>query len=599
MKLVVLGSFIFTLSLFCVWAIKSLAYRYNWVASPKSDRWHKKPIALYGGIGIFIPFIVTAGLILTVNVRNHAFNLFLSILIGSACVFLLGLFDDMKNLKPATKLIGQIVAASLPISLGLVLQVSPWYLVNVLLTYFWFVGIINAVNMLDNMDGLSSGIVMISALFTAVIYSSSYGMNSDSMYLQIVFVLFFSVAGFWVFNKPPASIFMGDSGSLFLGYVLAAITVPSKLNGFMGTSSSMLVLIIPVAILAVPIFDTTFVTVLRKMHGRPASLGGKDHSSHRLVGLGFSERKAVLVLYILAFLGGIVGFSLSVSSAFSIPLVVLYVILLFFIGIYLGKVKVYPEPDGPEQRDGWTPLVSQLFYKRHAGEVILDIMLISVSYYIAYLLRFEGSLKGQALNYMQSLPIIVASCMGSFFTQGIYRGIWHFISINDIGRYVKGVILGNGIGILIIVALYRFEGYSRTVFIIFGVLLFMFMVGSRLFFRIFENIINRERSYSNKTKVFIYGAGQAGKLLLEESERNPLYKDYSVTGFIDDDPNKRNRSILGVKIFGTDDLCQNKKSFEGDELWVSSVKIDDEKVSAFVKYIGDEIKVKRFKLIME
>lgn len=599
MKLVVLGSFIFTLSLFCVWAIKSLAYRYSWVASPKSDRWHKKPIALYGGIGIFIPFIASAGLILAVNVRNHAFNLFLSILIGSACVFLIGLFDDIKNLKPATKLIGQIIAASLPISLGLVLQVSPWYLVNVLLTYFWFVGIINAINMLDNMDGLSSGIVMISTLFTAVIYSSSYGMNSDSMYLQIIFVLFFSVAGFWVFNKPPASIFMGDSGSLFLGYILASITVPSKLNGFMGTSSSMLVLIIPVAILAVPIFDTTFVTVLRKMHGRPASLGGKDHSSHRLVGLGFSEKKAVLVLYILAFLGGIVGFSLSVSSVFSIPLVVLYVILLFFIGIYLGKVKVYPEPDVAEQRDRWTPIVSQLFYKRHAGEVILDIVLISVSYYIAYLLRFEGSLKGQATNYVQSLPIIVAACMGSFFMQGIYRGIWHFISINDIGRYVKGVILGNGIGILIIVALYRFEGYSRTAFIIFGVLLFMFMVGSRLFFRIFENIINRERSSSDKTKVLIYGAGQAGKLLLEESERNPLYKDYSVAGFIDDDPNKCNRSILGVKIFGSADLCQNKKSFQVDELWVSSVKIDDEKIGAFVKHIGDEIKVKRFKIIME
>ncbi|MCL4457642.1 MAG: hypothetical protein M1147_01310 [Nitrospirae bacterium] len=512
---------------------------------------------------------------------------------------MLGLFDDIKNLKPATKLIGQIIAASLPISLGLVLQVSPWYLVNVLLTYFWFVGIINAVNMLDNMDGLSSGIVMISTFFTALIYSSSYGVNSDSMYLQIAFVLLFSVAGFWVFNKPPASIFMGDSGSLFLGYILAAITIPSRLNGFMGTSSSMLVLIIPVAVLAVPIFDTTFVTVLRKMHGRPASLGGKDHSSHRLVGLGFSEKKAVLMLYILAFLGGIVGVSLSLSSAFSIPFLMLYIILLCFIGIYLGKVKVYPEPSNPEQRNGWTPLVSHWFYKRHAGEVILDIILIAVSYYIAYLLRFEGSLKGQATNYMQSLPIIVASCMGSFFVQGIYRGIWHFISINDIGRYVKGVILGNGIGILIIVALYRFEGYSRTVFIIFSVLLFLLMIGSRLFFRILDNITTGQRTYFNKTKVLIYGAGQAGKLLLEESARNHLYKDYSIIGFIDDDPNKRNHSLLGVKIFGCDDLPRNKKSFKADELWVSSAQIDDEKISALIKLMGDEIKVKRFKLIVE
>lgn len=598
MNLVVLGIFSFILSLLSVWAIRSLAYRYNWVATPRNDRWHKKPIALYGGIGFFIPFIIAAGLILATNVRSNGFNLFFSILIGSSGVFLLGLFDDIKNLKPATKLIGQIVAASLPISLGLVLQVSPWYLVNVLLTYFWFVGIINAVNMLDNMDGLSSGIVIIATFFTALIYSSYYGMNSDSMYLQLAFVLLFSVAGFWIFNKPPASIFMGDSGSLFLGYVLAAVTVPSKLNGFMGTSSSMLVLIIPVTILAVPIFDTTFVTILRKLHGRPASLGGKDHSSHRLVGLGFSERKAVLVLYLLAFLGGGVGVSLRFSLSFSIPLLILYVILLCFIGIYLGKVKVYPKPVHDNQKAGWTPLVSELFYKRSAGEVILDIMLIAVSYYIAYLLRFEGSLKGQAINYVQSLPIIIASCMGSFFIQGIYRGIWHFISINDIGRYVKGVILGNGIGILVIVALYRFEGYSRTVFIIFGVLLFMFMVGSRLLFRFFENIINHERSHADKKKVLIYGAGQAGKLLLEEAARNITYNDCHIIGFIDDDPTKWNRSVQGIKISGTN-LYQHDKSCKIAELWVSSAKITDEKIDLLLKQLGDDIKVKKFRLTIE
>ena len=121
-------------------------------------------------------------------------------------------------------------------------------------------------------------------------------------------------------------------------------------------------------------------------------------------------------------------------------------------------------------------------------------------------------------------------------------------------------------------------------------LLFMFMIGSRLFFRIFENIINKERSYSDKTRVFIYGAGQAGKLLLEESQRNPLYEDYSVIGFIDDDPNKRNHSILGIKIFGSDDLPRNKKSVKADELWVSSAQIGDDKINAFVKYIGADNK---------
>lgn len=598
MKLFLFGSLTFIYSLLCVWLIRRLAYRYNLVAKPRKDRWHKRPIALYGGVGMFIPFITSGLFILFQSANADTFKITLSVLAGSIFVFLLGLFDDIKNFKPATKLIGQTVAASLPISLGLILNITPWYLINVILTYFWFIGIMNAVNMIDNMDGLASGIVMISTISIIVALVGFYGFNSDNISLHVTFVFLCSVAGFWIFNRYPASIFMGDSGSLFLGYILATLAIPSELNGFLGTSSSVFALLVPVMIAAIPIFDTTFVTIQRTLHGRPASLGGRDHSSHRLVGLGFSEKKAVLILYMFGIIGGVIAVSLRLLPAYSMPLVILYVIFLCLVGIYLGKVKVYPEPENCEQKARWTPLVSQLFYKRQAGEVILDIILISVSYYSAYLLRFEGSLREQSMNYMQSLPIIVASCMVSFFIQSIYRGIWHFISINDIGKYLKGTILGTGISIIFIVALYRFNGYSRTVFIIFSILLFLLMIGSRLFFRILDNIINRERVHPNAINVLIYGAGQAGKLLFEEYVRNPVYKDYKVIGFIDDDKGKWNRSIAGVKIFGSD-FYRNGKNFKVDELWISSEKIDKENVDSLLHYLGTEINVKRFKLIIE
>ncbi|HEX8948788.1 MAG TPA: hypothetical protein VF790_07500 [Dissulfurispiraceae bacterium] len=598
MKRVLLESSTFVVSLFCVWAIRKLAYRFNWVAQPRKDRWHQKPVALYGGVGMFIPFLGAALFILSRSDNLETFRVLLSILSGATGVFFLGLFDDIKNFRPATKLIGQVVAASLPISTGLLLGVTPWYLINVILTYFWFIGIINAVNMIDNMDGLSSGVVMISTLSIIAILIHSYGLHTVNASLHVAVVFLCSVAGFWVFNRHPASIFMGDSGSLFLGYILAAIAIPGKLNGFLGTSSSIFALFLPVTIIAIPIFDTAFVTVLRKLHGRPASLGGRDHSSHRLVGLGFSEKKSVLILQALALAGGGIAFLMVKRPADSIALAALYIVLLCLIGIYLGRVKVYPEPDTAEREPGWTPLVSQLLYKRHAGEVILDIVLIAVSYYIAYLLRFERVAGGDAQNYVQSLPIVVASCMAGFFLQGIYRGIWHLISIDDMGKYIKGIALGTGASMLLIVVCYRFQWYSRTVFVIFSGLLFLLMVGSRLSFRILENIIRRERSRSDKINVLIYGAGQAGRLLLEESLRNPLYTGYRVIGFIDDDIAKWNRSISGVKIFGKEAFLDY-----GDpgvkELWISSFQIDEGNIVSLLKHLNNSVKVKRFRLTME
>lgn len=596
MGIFLIESLIFVASILCVWLIRNFAYRYNWVAKPREDRWHEKPIALYGGVGIFIPFITGFLVLLIQKSSPNNFNILLSVFSGSVCLFLLGFFDDIKDFKPVTKLIGQIISASLPISVGLILNVTPWHLINVILTYFWFIGVINAVNIVDNMDGLSSGVVIISTITIITIIISSDSISYDNISLHIAFIFLYSVAGFWVFNRHPASIFMGDSGSLFLGYILAAIAIPSKLNGFMGTSSSMLAIILPVTIIAIPIFDTILVTILRKFHSRPASLGGKDHSSHRLVGLGFSEKKAVNILYILAIIGGIIAVLLKLWPTYSTPLVVLYVIFLCLVGIYLGRVKTYPEPHSSDQKNNWTPLISQLFYKRQAGEVILDIAIISVSYYAAYLLRFEVPLNEQAANYIQSLPIIVASCMASFFIVGIYRGLWRFISMNDINKYFQGTILGTGVGILSIVVLYRFHGYSKSIFIIFSMLLFLFMVGSRLFFRILDNIITKENVNSKMINVLIYGAGQAGKLILEEIMRNIMYKNYRVAGFADDNSGKHGRTIDGINIF---DSKGDFKDVKVDEIWVSSPKIDMAKVDTVLKHFKNDIKVKKLKFSIE
>lgn len=587
----------FVVSASCVWLTKTMAYRYGWVARPKKDRWHKKPVALYGGVGMFLAFIATVVVLLANDISRNAFGAMCALLAGASLVFVTGLIDDLRNLKPMPKLVVEIVAASIPIFYGLVLQLTPWYLVNVMVTYFWFIGIVNAVNMLDNMDGLSSGIVMISTITIMVIVGMNQSYTYDAVFLHIALAFFLSVLGFWIFNRYPATIFMGDSGSLFLGYVLAFLAIPSKLNGYMGISSSVLTLLLPVAILAVPIFDTLMVTIVRKNYGRRASQGGRDHSSHRLVGLGFSEPKAVNILYGLGIAGGMMAWLLSRWPEYATLCLSIYIIFLGLFGIYLGKVKVFAEPTDAEIRGHWTPIVSKLFYKRNVAEILLDSTIVASSYYLAYLLRFENptDLSANAGTYVQSLPLVVASCIMSFYVYRIYEGIWKFISVNDIMRFLKSTIMGTLTAVVIITLVYRFQGYSRTVFIIFNILLFVSMLGSRLFFRIIDNLLAKHSADQGKL-VLIYGAGEGGKVLFEEIMRNPLYRDYRVVGFIDDDTNKHNRTIAGISIMGIDSLKMEDKQI--DELWLSSEKIGNNSIRRIFEQLGDGIEIKRFILTL-
>jgi UDP-GlcNAc:undecaprenyl-phosphate GlcNAc-1-phosphate transferase len=599
-----LAALTFLSSLALVWLIRKTAYRYNWLAKPKEDRWHKKPTALYGGVGMFVPFMIASLYIMSQSVTPAAVKF---IFVGAAGAFIIGILDDIFELKPAIKLVGQIFMASLPIAAGLYFNATNWYLVNVVITFFWFVGIMNAVNIIDNMDGLSAGVVIISTLTVITVLVTGADFSGNDIMFRISVVFACSALGFWVFNKYPATIFMGDSGSLFLGYVLAAIAMPSSMNSNLGTSSAILALILPATILAIPIFDTTLVTIMRKSYGRPASVGGKDHSSHRLVGLGFSEKNTVLILYGLCILGGFIAVSLKVWPNYSLFLVALFVVFLFLVGIYLGRVKVYEEPLEPEQKSRWTPLLSQLFYKRRAGEVILDLVLISTSYYFAYYLHYEGVLGDHAELYKQSLPIFVSSCMLGFFVAGVYRGIWNLISLPDIVHYLNGVMLGVGMGVFALVILYKNSGYSIAVLFIFAVTLFLMVVVSRLSFRILDIAVKRGMEDSTKTNILIYGAGQAGKILCEECDRNPDYTDYRIVGFIDDDGMKHNRLVGGVKVFSPDffsgDGCNWAKSKNVSELWLSTSQIKVERVSVLVscleKNIGEKIRVRRFKLFME
>lgn len=330
------------LSICGVYGIRNLALKNNWIAHSTQDRWHKIPTALFGGVGFVSAWFLSTSLFLFIEKSSIPLT-FVWIGFGSLLMFFTGLVDDILKLQPKLKLALQCIAASLCMPGKFVAQIFPWEPLNIALTLFWLVGLTNAANLLDNMDGLSSGVMMIISAGLALLFWRL--MPSQSNSLTIVLIYTGACLGFLKFNFKPASIFMGDSGSLFLGYFLAAVAIPSSVNQdwilALQSLPHILRWFIPIILFIVPITDTSFVSFYRKYNGRKISIGGKDHLSHRLVFLGLSERQAVMVLYSISFLG-----ILLPHLFLNYPSMLAVSILCFLSGVltlcvFLGKLKVY------------------------------------------------------------------------------------------------------------------------------------------------------------------------------------------------------------------------------------------------------------------
>lgn len=312
--------------------VRAFARGHGFVAKPKSDRWHKRPTAMLGGAAIFLTTLLMYALFVPKTTES------LITLSGSTFLFLVGLLDDILNIKPYQKLVGQLIGAAIVVGFGLKLPLTGYELLDIGITVFWLIGITNAVNLLDNMDGLAAGIAAIGAASLAM----GFAANGQGPEVVLISVFIGALLGFLIYNFNPASIFMGDCGSMFVGFLLASSVLLGQTGG--RSRGVFSILAVPVLILLVPIFDTMLVTILRKMWGRKASQGGRDHTSHRLVALGLSERSAVLMLYAFAVSAGVLSLLVSqLQATQSLALILFFTIILAIVGVYLSKVKVYEE----------------------------------------------------------------------------------------------------------------------------------------------------------------------------------------------------------------------------------------------------------------
>ncbi|MFH1858574.1 MAG: hypothetical protein ABH845_06730, partial [Candidatus Omnitrophota bacterium] len=420
--------------------MQKIALKTRCVSLPKQDRWHLRTTPLLGGVAIFLGFLVPFLYFFKTS------EVFWILLLGSVFSTALGLWDDLYRIKPSTKLIGQIMIACLTVAFGLKFMPNVIPVVSIPLTIFWIVGLMNALNLLDNMDGLAGGVAVISA--ATLCGNMLLGGHSESALLMSLLVG--ATLAFLCYNFPPAKIFMGDSGSMLLGYLLA---VGAILQSDQNVSNLIATLAVPVLILSVPIFDTTFVTLARNLNQRPFSRGGRDHASHRLVAFGLSERRAVLTLYtVSALLGSLALFYTRLNAVVMTVLIGLAGIALFSFGWFLGEVKVYTDEDKLKangDKNGWVFLNGVIMHKRRIVEVLVDLSLICLSYISAYLLRFEGLMTPQNLERIHySLPILICVKFIVFSFFGLYRGVWRYIGMNDLIAISKAVVVGQVLSVL-------------------------------------------------------------------------------------------------------------------------------------------------------
>jgi UDP-GlcNAc:undecaprenyl-phosphate GlcNAc-1-phosphate transferase len=528
------------LSLAFVPLARLVAIRLHLVAKPREDRWHRRPVAMLGGVAIALSLFVSA-FVFGIAVQ-------LPVLVATAALmFGTGLADDILSLKPSTKLIAQIALASALLFFNYRLNWLESVTLDGMLTLVWIVGLTNAFNLLDNMDGLCAGIAMIvgTALLIELLPGAGPQSFAEGRYLAM---LLGATGGFLVYNIHPASIFMGDSGSLLLGFSLAAVTLgPHQTTG---RTDALSIVAAPVLVLLIPIFDTTLVTLSRWFTGRRASQGGRDHSSHRLVAIGLSERRAVMVLWLLAAAGGGLGIALSYASqTWSAILVVAFLLGMILFAAYLAGIRVYDDNDARVKQGALTPIVVEFMYKRRVAEVLLDFCLTALCYYAAYRMRFEDPVEFM-MNFAMfttSLPIVLASQMVAFFTVGVYRGVWRHFGMADSLVVGRGVFVGTVVAQLIILYAYRFFAYSRTVFAIYALLLLIAMTLSRASFRLVGEFLQRQRR--SGSRVVIYGAGAGGGLVIRELLTEGA-GDTRLIGFIDDDPRKAGIRVQGYPVLG-------------------------------------------------
>jgi UDP-GlcNAc:undecaprenyl-phosphate GlcNAc-1-phosphate transferase len=548
--------------------VRGAALSAGMVRGAQADRWHRRPTPAIGGLAIWLAFLIGSAAVWVVSPDAFALGLDFvpdrawldwpaseGILIAASLAFAIGLVDDLRPLSPLSKLAGQFVAASILLLSGIGVWLSGIYAIDVVVSLLWFVGVANAVNLLDNMDGVAAGVAAIASAYLAILFL----VEGQVGFVLIAVTFVGALVGFLAHNYPPARIFMGDSGSLFLGIFLAGLALaPAE-----GASRSLTAaLVAPVLLLAIPILDTTLVTVTRLLEGRSIAQGGTDHTSHRLVAMGVSEERAMWLLWAIAAAGGAIGVLLRTAArdtaiilggAMSVFLVVL--------GGFLLAVRFRGFTAEEREKIPLYRVVLALHERLPFGVLALDGVVVLLVYYGAYVVRWDASQLPAELPYFRdSVVLVVAIKLFVLTVMGAYAPRWRGFSMSEATRLLQASLLASA---AVVTALFITQrtGVSRGVMIIDATLAPVALVGMRLSFRWFEGT-TRTLAHSG-TPTVVFGTPEDTELVLRvlealgsgpggDREMSPRPVALASPGY----PRLRGRS-RGLPLFGTPNALSN------------------------------------------
>lgn len=520
-------------ALLAVWVLLRSRVARRLEGTPNESRWRTTATPLVGGVGIYAGLSVGLWLAVLVGPLEATTQL-LGIYGGASLLFLAGFADDRRSLPPIAKLAAQLAGAALVLATGTSVEIVDASWVALPLGVLWLVGMTNAFNLLDNMDGLAGSLAVISAIFFA---SSAAIQDGSQLVLVTSLALALAVAGFLPFNLRPgktALTWMGDSGSQLIGFTLAALGLASS---YTVASSTIATLVLPVLVLAVPILDTTLVTIVRLLDGRPVSQGGRDHSSHRLVSLGVSETGAVVLLALVSAALG--ATSLAYEAFGSGRIAALGVLVTFALLVQFGSFLA----DVDRARTG------VYVYTRRLAEVLVDGALIAASFLAAYLLRFGGvGTPNQRHFFLLTLPVLLFCRFGALLLTGMYAGVWRYASSRDALRAAFAVGVSEVIALGVVVLTQGGLGdFSRSVFVIDALICTAAVTAARFAERAIVRALEIARQGHGR-RVLIVGAGRTGRSLLRELRETPGER---VVAFVDDDPALRGRRLNGIRVAAT------------------------------------------------
>ena len=606
------------LSLLLTPVVRSVARKLGALDLPGGRKVHDKPTPRLGGLSIFVTF----NLILVISSQieffffpsNFLANIkFAWLVVASSIMLGLGAVDDFRRIPPSIKFFFQIIAGLIVTLACAKIQVItlPFGKVNlgiwsIPVTVLWVVLITNAINLLDGLDGLAAGtsLIVCVAMFGISLLNQNIGIALCSA------ILAGSILGFLKYNFYQASIFLGDSGAYFLGFILSVLPL---LGGLKGTAT--FAILIPLLALGLPIMDTALSMIrrlLRSLHimeidekkneikfffldGFSMFRADRDHIHHRLLQMGLTQRKAVILLYAISLVLGGLAFSSIYFKNINYGLFLTTIGLASYIGIRkLGYSEIQILRNG-----ALLPLFDAPVVNIRILRFFVDMAFIAFSYYLAFLLRFEGTIEPSIKEYyLMTIPSVLTIKVGIFYLSGLYKRAWRYTSVSDVVRMLKAVAVGCFVSALVLWAIPGYGVMSFSVLVIDFNILFFLVTGARTSFRVLENFQISNNHHGRK--VLIYGVDKSSIQALREFIDNPRL-NLNPVGFIDENHRNQGKQIQGYPVLcSLDSLGTILKNQVVSEIILTSDNVSGDIMERLQQICSiHQISLRRFKSRLE